>query len=160
MAKALRQPAASSGIARLFDMEAAARAVATSTDTTDAAAPSSPTLAAPTRSRVARRSSAERPSQSREIVLTPAGAKTFDELVDLYRKATQTRLTASHVARVIMKAIEYSFDQLEREAKRLGPMKLPSNSRSAEDDRERFESKIADAFVAGMRNTAAPAESE
>jgi hypothetical protein len=58
-----------------------------------------------------------------------------------------------NVARVIMKAIEYSFDQLEREAKRLGPLKLPSNARTAEEDRERFESKIADAFVAGMRNT-------
>lgn len=151
MAKPLREAPPSSSIARLYDMEAAARAVAV-----PESQPNSVQTQSPKQARPVRRSSAERPSQSREIVLTPTGAKTFDELVDLYRRSTQTRLTASHVARVIMRAIEYSFDQLEREAKRLGPLKLPSNSRSAEEDRERFEAKIADAFVAGMRNTAAP----
>jgi hypothetical protein len=32
---------------------------------------------------------------------------------------------------MIVKANEYSFDQLEREAKRLGPLKLPQNARTA-----------------------------
>lgn len=151
MAKPLRETPPTSSIERLFDIKAAARAVAEP----QLDAPSMAAVDEPKR-RTARRSSAERPSQSREIVLTPSGAKSFDALVDLYRRTTQTRLTASHVARVIMKAVEYSFDQLEREAKRLGPLKLPSNARTAEDERERFESKIADAFVAGVRNAPAP----
>jgi hypothetical protein len=47
------------------------------------------------------------------------------------------------------------MDTLEREAKRLGPQKLPSNARGKELERERFEAIIADAFIAGIRAAAA-----
>jgi hypothetical protein len=47
------------------------------------------------------------------------------------------------------------MDTLEREARRIGPQKRPSNARGKELERERLENRIADAFVAGIRAAAA-----
>lgn len=76
-------------------------------------------------------------------------------LVDLYRRATGTRLTTSHVARAVLCGVEHSMASLEREARKLGPMRLPSNARGRELERERFESRLADAFISGIRAAAA-----
>jgi hypothetical protein len=87
----------------------------------------------------------------REFVLSPSTADTFDQLVELYRRATGTRVSSSHVARAILKGVTHSMESLQREAKRIGPMKLPGNARGREFDRERFEDRLAEAFVAGIR---------
>jgi hypothetical protein len=47
------------------------------------------------------------------------------------------------------------MESLEREAKYIGRLKLPSNARGKEADRERFEEQVAMAFVAGMRGAPA-----
>lgn len=154
MPKPLKDPVPTSSIARLFDMGAAARAVSAPTEEppTLAVAPEAPKSNAP---RSQRRASGEQPTLKRELVLTPSADKAFGDLVDLYRRTTQSRLTASHVGRAVMKGIAHCFDQLEREARRIGPLKLPPNARGRELDRERFEARIADAFVAGIRNAPA-----
>jgi hypothetical protein len=87
----------------------------------------------------------------REFVLTPSTDATFTRVVELYRRTTGARMTSSHVARAILKGVAHCMDHIEREARRIGPLKLPSNARGRELERERFEAKIADAFVAGIR---------
>lgn len=164
MPKTLREPPPSSSVAHLFDVAAAARAVATPVI---APAPASSGGEAPTSVRTkfseappvaqgaARLTTGEQPTIKREFVLTPSADATFTRLVDLYRRSTGTRLTSSHVARAVFKGIEHCMDTLEREARRLGPQKLPANARGREIDRERFEARIADAFVAGVRAASA-----
>lgn len=171
MAKPLREPPPSSSVAHLFDVGAAARAVATPVI---AAAPSSlatvsepqpvarstPLEPAPRSAQPSMRTATgERPTIKRTLVLTPSANATFSRLVELYQRTTGTRLTDSHVARAMFRGIEHCMETLEREARRLGPQKLPANGRGHELDRERFEARIADAFVAGVR-AASSLESE
>lgn len=161
MAKPLRQPPPTSSVAHLFDMEAAARAVAT-----PAVAPrpasqepaGTPKIATELVARSPEHAAVnlgEQPNVKREFVLTPSTDQAFTRLVDLYRRSTGTRLTSSHVARAVMKGIAHCMDTLEREARRMGPQRLPSNARDQALERERFEARIADAFVAGVRSAAA-----
>jgi hypothetical protein len=95
-----------------------------------------------------------RPSLAREFKLTPGTDATVEWLVDLFREQTRTRLTASHVARALLKAVHHAKPEIERAAKQLQRLKLPSKSREAELERERFEARIADVIVAGMRAAA------
>lgn len=174
MAKPLREPPPSSSVARLFDMGAAARAIATpppeplsppvasaAVEETTRDRPLTPdrpirTPAAPVPQQPAvPQPSGEQPTLKRELVLTPTADQTFGTLVELYRRSTGTRLTSSHVARAMLKAVAHCMDELEREASRIGPLKLPANARGRELERERFEARIADAFAAGMRASAA-----
>lgn len=97
----------------------------------------------------------ESPNIKRELVLTQSTDDTFTRLVDIYRRSTGTRLTTSHVARTMMKGVAHCIGQLETEIKRVGRMKLPSNARGRELERESFEAKLADAFVAGIRSASA-----
>jgi len=97
----------------------------------------------------------ESPQRKRELVLTLTADATLTGLVELYRRVTGTRLTTSHLVRAMLKGVAHCMHHLEKEAKRLGPQRLPSNARGRELDRERFEARIADAFIAGIR--AAPA---
>ncbi len=154
MAKALREPPPSSSVARLLDKEAAARAVATprSAETPQAQAPKTVTVNFPAPTTAP---SGEPANLKREFVFSPSTDQTFTRLVDLYRRSTSTRLSSSHVLRAILKGIAHSMDSLDREARRIGPLKLPGNARGREGERERFEERIAEAFVAGVR--AAPA---
>lgn len=146
MPRPLRQPQPSSSVARLLDVHAAARAV-------------SPSAASPQPGSVQRGPAPapwpERPTTDREVQLTPSADRSLSRLVELYRRSTGTRLTTSHVARALLKGIDHCMDTLEREAGRLGPMRLPSNARGSELARERFEARIADAFLAGIRAAAA-----
>jgi hypothetical protein len=87
--------------------------------------------------------------------LSQAAEDTFCELVALYQRATGTRLTGSHVARAMLKGVAHCMDSLEREARYIGRLKLPSNARGKEADRERFEDRIATAFIAGIRGAPA-----
>ena len=47
------------------------------------------------------------------------------------------------------------MEEIEREARQIGPLKLPSNARGREGDRERFEEKLAEAIANGFRKAAA-----
>lgn len=156
MPKPLRDSPPSSSIARLVDLGAAARAVAK---------PAEPQM--PIGNAIANRdqpesvnagqpvTQGESPHIKRELVLTPSADETFSRIVDIYRRNTGTRLTTSHVVRAMMRGIQHCIFHLEKEAKRIGPLKLPSNAKGREVDRDRFEARIADAFIAGIR--AAPA---
>ena len=91
----------------------------------------------------------------RQLLLTPATDAALSRLVELLRRTTGTKLSTSHVVRAMLKGVAHAMYNLEREARRLGPMKLPSNARGHEADRERFEAKLADALVAGIRAASA-----
>jgi len=167
MPKQRREPPPSSSLAHLFDMGAAARAVAIPAATTHPLPePVAERRAEPTslqhRSPVADVPPAwgEQPNVKREFVLTASTNEAFERLVEQYRRATGTRLTASHVARAIFKGVSHCMGQLERHARRIGPLKLPPNARGREGERERFEARIADAFVEGIRASAAMDDEE
>jgi hypothetical protein len=135
-------------VARLFDMGAAARAIATTNPTEPASAPVA-TASVPSVI------PAELANLKRELILSQSAESTFTELVSLYQRATGTKLTASHVARAMLKGVAHCMDSLEREAKYIGRLKLPSNARGKEAERERFEEQIAMAFIAGIRGAPA-----
>lgn len=158
MPKMLKEPPPTSSIARLLDFNAAARAVALppSAPISVAREPVTPENQSAPQVRADNAvPTGERPRLNRQLVLTPSADETLSRLVDLYRRATDSKLTSSHVTRAVLRGIAHCMDHLEREARRIGPLKLPSNARGRELERERFEARIADAFVAGIR--AAPA---
>lgn len=93
-------------------------------------------------------------SVKREIVLSLATDETFTRLVALYRRSTGTRLSSSHVARAMFRGVSKCFESLQREAADVGRLKLPSNARGREGERDRFEDTIAEAFINGIRSAA------
>lgn len=158
MAKPLQTEPPSSSIARLLDLNAAARAVAAPVETEEKAeAPATQQEKPVEIPRVAAKptSALTSPHIKRELVFTPASEAIFSQLVEIYRRTTGTKLTASHVARALMKGAAHCMEYLEKEARRIGPLKLPSNARGRELERERFEARIADAFIAGIRSAPA-----
>lgn len=166
MPKALREPPPSSSVARLFDLGAASRAVAAMPPLVEDSQESKP-MRAEYRSALEQSDDVSRPriqstaltgepaNIKRELVLSPSTDQTFTNLVDLYRRSTGTRLSASHVARAMLTAAAHAVPSLEHEARQIGRLKLPSNARGREGERERFERRLAQAFVAGMRAAAA-----
>ena len=148
MPKPLRQPTPSSAVARLFDVGAAARAIAATTPDEQPVTPAKVPTVAPT-------PAAEPANLKRELILSQTAENTFLDLVALYQRSTGTKLTASHVARAMLKGVGHCMESLEREAKYIGRLKLPSNARGKEAERERFEEHIAMAFVAGIRGAPA-----
>jgi hypothetical protein len=136
MPRSLSQPPPSSTVARLLDSQAAARATRAVSDA------SLFTSSAPERR--------EREIK-RELTLSRATDQTFAQLIELYRRATGTRLSASHLARAMLIGIAPYLPTFEREAARLGLLKLPSNAAGHELERHRFEEQIGRAFVAGIR---------
>lgn len=158
MAKPLRTLPPSSSIARLFDLDAAARAVAAAVvtrETTDSQPAQQPEPVLSARISASPAPAIATPHIKREFVFTPASEATFSQLVEIYRRSTGTKLTASHVARALMKGVAHCMEYLEKEAKRIGPLKLPSNARGKEFERDRFEARIADAFITGIRSAPA-----
>lgn len=173
MAKPLREPPPTSSVARLLDIEAATRALA----------PTQPPVTQPTEP-ANRDAPAERPPPprqaetlpahhtppvnlpsaaptgepaniKRELVLSPSTEAAFSRLVELYRRSTGTRLSSSHVARAMLKGVAACMASLEREAEAIGRLRLPGNARGREGERERFEDRIAESFVNGVRSAAA-----
>lgn len=158
MAKALATPPPSSSVARLLDLSAAARAVAvhkTGIDSVESPGVQPHASAGMGAITPHAPSMKKKVQPKREVVLTPDTDEVFSRLVELYRRTTGTKLTTSHVARAILKGAHHCMPYLEREAHHLGSMNLPSNARGRELERERFEARLADAFIAGIR--AAPA---
>jgi hypothetical protein len=95
------------------------------------------------------------PHIKREFILTDDGDATFCELLALFRRTTRTRLTASQLFRSMLRAIQQTVPLLHYEANKLGPIRLPGNSREARQQREEFEQRIAAAFLAAFRAAAA-----
>ena len=89
--------------------------------------------------------------RKREFRLTKSTDETLEEFVTLYKHATGSDLTRSHVLRAVVKAIGEAMPTLRREAEKIGPLKRPSNAKGCEDRREEFEGSITDAFKRGMR---------
>ncbi|MBI1827226.1 MAG: hypothetical protein HY287_03490 [Planctomycetes bacterium] len=152
MPKPLRQPQPSSSIARLLDIHAAARAVAprplpveprnppysaSQGGQADAACPGTGT--------------GETPRIKRELILTPSTDAALSRLVALFRETSGAKLTTSHVARAVLQSVTHNMSHLETHAKKLGPLKLPSNARGREPERERLEARIADTLIAAIR---------
>ena len=92
----------------------------------------------------------------RELALNSQTDETFTRLVEIFRRHTGTRLSSSHLARALLLGMECCLDRIEREAKRCGRQKLPSNARGREAERESFERTIARALIAGIRATPPP----
>lgn len=166
MPKPLREPPPSSSVARLLDVEAASRALAPPQPTAPEP-PSERQLASTPPATEAVKSNVvtapfplpaptgEPANIKREFVLSPSTDETFTRLVDLYKRATGTRLSSSHVARAMLRGIGQCMRPLEREAEQIGRLKLPSNARGREGEREQFEEAIAEAFIDGIRSAAA-----
>lgn len=145
MAKALSNIPPTSSVARLFDQGAVARALSPATSSGQTPGPvSSQPVALDSR-----------PPESavikREFVLTPAAEEALTRLVQVYRNATGTRLSNSHVIRGVLRGITHGLSAIEREANRLGPLKLPSNAKGREAERDQFEAALASSFIAAMR---------
>lgn len=162
MPKPLREPPPSSSVAKLFDVGAAARAVAQPPpqplqDTAQSVAvPSSPwgQLPQPPLRNVDGARVAEK-LVKRDFGLTPSSNDTLEHLVQVLRDSTGARLGASAVVRALLKGAAHCFDQIEREAKRLGPLKLPSTAPGHELERDRFEARLADALISGIQRSGA-----
>jgi hypothetical protein len=161
MAKPLQKPPPTSSVARLFDIEAASRALSQPLPSNDKPAVPDSASREPEKSNVVTppfpRStpSGEPANIKREFVLSPSTDETFSRLVDLYRRSTGTRLSGSHVARAMLRGVATCLDSLQREANGLGRLKLPSNARGREGERERFEEALAERFINGIRSAAA-----
>lgn len=157
MPKPLRTPQPTSSVARLLDLDSAARAVARRQPTIESGEPSTSNVRQfPVE--CAGIATGETPNIKRELVLTRSADETLTRLVEHYRRVTRTRLTTSHVVRAMLKSVAHRFEQLESEGNTIGLLKLPSNARGKELERERFEARIADAFASGMHSSSAVGE--
>lgn len=137
MPKPLATPPPTSSIARLLDASAVSRAVepvpAGDRDATDS--PKARRRAHPVK---------------REVVLTEHTAEVLDVLVDRLRVATRTRLSASHLLRALIIAIEPSLGGVEVQVASSGPWRLPANGEQHDANRAEFEQRMADAILAAL----------
>lgn len=129
MAKPLNTTIPSSSVARLLDPSAASRALAVTQPTSVGVSPRHD----------------HRPRQEvstkREFVLSAAADETLTRLVESLRRATGTKLTASHALRALMQAIEPAIGRISHHhGTRL---RLPSNAPNYEPQRARFAESLA-----------------
>ncbi len=151
MPKTLTDPPPTSSVARLLDRGAVARALSPNSSRPGASSSSLETVEV---TLVSDHGVGPRPSPiKREFVLTPETDATLATLVSIYRQATGSRLSASHIVRALLRAAERGLESIEREAQRLGLLKLPSNGKGHEAQRKAFEAKLAGGFIAAMRTT-------
>lgn len=153
MARPLRETPPSSAVARLLDVGAAARAI---TATAVTAPETTNVDLRPGPADEPRSGDLTRPALvKREFVLTPAAERSLLTLIDSIRRATGARVSASHVLRALLVAVEHAGPQIDHEARRLGALKLPSNASGRDSERAAFERRIAAALVAGLRAASA-----
>jgi hypothetical protein len=157
MAKPLTARPPSSAVARLFDEDAAVRAAATLALTSTPARDASTAAQRPTGQSPlpgnwpgSPAATGEPATIKRELVLTPAAEATLIRLVAIYRQATGTKLTTSHVARAVLHAVATCLPLIEREATNIGRMPLPSNAKGREAERDSFERRLAQSFHAAL----------
>lgn len=152
MPRPLRDSPPSSAVARLLDVGAASRAVAaTAVSAPEATIFVPPTTAAP---QSGNRGLDGALLIKREFVLTPVTEQSLTQLIDVIRRATGARVSASHVLRALLLATQHAQASIGTEARRVGPLRLPSNARGRESERAAFERRITVALVAGMRSAA------
>lgn len=153
MARPLRETPPTSAVARLLDVGAAARAVSS----TAALAPESPNALSPAVTPIAAETRPLGPNTliKREFVLTPATDRAMTTLIDSLRLATGARVSASHVLRALLLAVEHAQGCIESESRHVGRLRLPSNARGRDAERAEFERRIAAVLAAGMRAAAA-----
>lgn len=135
MARRLAAERPTSSIARLLDPAAAAEALV-----------ARPVRPPPDRSRQSRRALTKR-----EVVLTAEADAAFQALIDACREGTQTRLTASHVVRALLRVVSGALPELRAALAKVGSQRLPSNGAAFEAERVRFEQVLADAILTGLR---------
>ena len=166
MAKALTKPQPQSSIDRLLDKSVALSVVAPVPEQEPVAAPAVKAVeprvqpvSKPAQKIVGEIKAAPHPGHATgepakipcEFILTPTAKKTVDELISIFKSATGTELTRSHVLRAVLMVIKEALPNIKAEAKHIGPLKRPSNAVGAEAERDEFERQIAKAFKAGMR---------
>lgn len=153
MARPLRETPPTSAVARLLDVGAAARAVSSAA----ALAPESPNALPHTVAPVAADICQHGVNTliKREFVLTPATDRAMTTLIGSLRLATGARVSASHVLRSLLLAVEHAQGSIDSESRHVGPLRLPSNARGREAERIEFERRIAAVLAAGMRAAAA-----
>lgn len=150
MAKTLRDPTPTSSVARLLDRDVAARAIEPRTGV--------PLPELPVAGHAMERNAPQRlgaPVIKREFILTESADETFTRVLMLFRRATRTRMTASHLFRAMMIGLSHCFTALEKESVRMREERLPPNGPAFEAQRIAYEGRIAEAFVSGIRSAAA-----
>ncbi|MFA6043740.1 MAG: hypothetical protein WC718_02040 [Phycisphaerales bacterium] len=90
----------------------------------------------------------------RECVLTRPTDEALTRLTHLIRRTTGARVNASQSVRCLLNALTTVWPRLEEELCTLGPLRLPSNARGYEQDRESLEQTLARALVRAMRSGA------
>jgi hypothetical protein len=130
----------SSSVARLLDASAVTRAVGPLSGS------EVPHAASPTTVKARRRAHPVK----REVVLTEHTAEVLDVLVDRLRVATRTRLSASHLVRALVSAIEPSLAGIEVQVASTGPWRLPANGARHDVDRAEFERRMSEAILAAL----------
>lgn len=152
MARPLREPPPTSSVLRLFDTAAAERAtMGLNNQSASAPAAANGRGVAGTPSEMTGRPTLCK----REVILTRETDATFEQLLQVLRVATGTRLTASQMVRALLKSVAHAMPTIQREAARIQHMKLPGNAAAQAAQRERFENRIAQVLVAGLRAAAA-----
>ncbi len=139
----------SSAIARYLDGHAALRGMA------QAPAPPeqrSVVPLAPSGTRLLVSPTGERANIKRELVLTRSADETLTALVTLFRHATGSKLTHSHVARALLRLLSQRMHSLQIHATTLPRLALPSNARGHEAQRDQFEQILTTALAAALAN--------
>lgn len=162
MPKPLRDSPPSSSVARFLDVDAASRAITATSQRMAESQPDTLAIGAPPGEQqsalpfTSRHEcmTVERICIKREFILDRSTDETFNRLVELYRRATSTRLSGSHVLRAMMRGVAACLDPLQHEAVKIGRLKLPGTAAGREPERASFEERIAEALVNGMRSAA------
>ena len=150
MAKNLIEQPPTSSVARLLDRNAVARALSPAASVDMQAS----RIRAET---IQEERAAVRPSIiKREFVLTPETDRILAALVQTYRQTTGARISNSQLIRAVLRSMSYGCVAIEREAQRLGTLKLPSNAKERVAEREQFELVLSTSIVEAMRSLGAP----
>ncbi len=90
----------------------------------------------------------------RECVLTTQTDETLTRLTELVRRTTGARINASQTVRALLNTLGPAWPRLEEELRMLGPLRLPSNARGNEVEREALEQALSRAVLQAMRSVA------
>jgi len=146
MPKPLSTCPPSSAIARFLDGNTALRTLAPPQEPPIAIEPFRPK---PTVTAVTRATATGEPANiKRELVLTRSADQTLTALVTLFRNQTGAKLTHSHVARAILRLLSQRMHAVQHQAERMPPLRLPSNARGCEAERDQFEQAITNVLAA------------
>lgn len=89
----------------------------------------------------------------RECVLTRQTDEALSRLTETVRRTTGARINASQSIRALLNALAPVWPRLEDELRALGPLRLPSNARGREHEREALERSLTSAMLRAMRSS-------